>query len=260
MLRPQDAARRDIRALDGLWDFALDTEGRGQADGWESGIPQPRRMAVPGSWNDIFTTQSEREFFGDAWYQRRVKVPNGWTEQVVLYFESVTHTATVFVDGTRVAEHQGGYLPFEVDITSLVSPGAWFTLTVIANNLLTYETIPPGTIQETSSGPKLRYLHDFFNYSGIHRHVWLQSRPSVHLDDITVTTEVQDTTGVVNYAVVLAGGIPDQVTVRTTLLDASGEAVGRAEGATGRIVVPQARLWGGARRLPLHPARRVGRW
>ena len=201
-------------------------------------------MAVPGSWNDIFTTQSEREFFGDAWYQRRVKVPNGWTEQVVLYFESVTHTATVFVDGTRVAEHQGGYLPFEVDITSLVSPGAWFTLTVIANNLLTYETIPPGTIQETSSGPKLRYLHDFFNYSGIHRHVWLQSRPSVHLDDITVTTEVQDTTGVVNYAVVLAGGIPDQVTVRTTLLDASGEAVGRAEGATGRIVVPQARLWG----------------
>ncbi len=147
MLRPQDAARRDIRALDGLWDFALDTEGRGQADGWESGIPQSRRMAVPGSWNDIFTTQSEREFFGDAWYQRRVKVPNGWTEQVVLYFESVTHTATVFVDDTRVAEHQGGYLPFEVDITSLVSPGAWFTLTVIANNLLTYETIPPGTIQ-----------------------------------------------------------------------------------------------------------------
>ncbi len=32
--------------------------------------------------------------------------------------------------------------------------------------------------------------------------------------------------------------------MRTTLLDASGEAVGRAEGASGRIVVPQARLWG----------------
>lgn len=113
-------------------------------------------MAVPGSWNDVFTTTQEREFFGDVWYQRRVKVPNGWTEQVLLYFESVTHTATVFVDGVEVAEHKGGYLPFEVDITQKVSPGGWFTLTVIINNQLSFETIPPGLVHQTSSGPKLR--------------------------------------------------------------------------------------------------------
>ncbi len=124
MLRPQDNARRDIRTLDGLWDFALDLAADGRSAGWQRRIPEPRSMAVPGSWNDIFTTVAEREFFGDIWYQRRVKVPNGWTEQVVLYFEAVTHTATIYVDGTQVAEHQGGYLPFEVDITSRVSPAA----------------------------------------------------------------------------------------------------------------------------------------
>ena len=105
MLRPQDTARRDTRSLDGLWDFALDTDKQGRDAGWQTAIPEPRRMAVPGSWNDVFTTTQEREFFGDVWYQRRVKVPNGWTEQVLLYFESVTHTATVFVDGVEVAEH-----------------------------------------------------------------------------------------------------------------------------------------------------------
>ena len=195
MLRPQDTARRDTRLLDGLWDFALDTDKQGRDAGWQAAIPEPRRMAVPGSWNDVFTTTQEREFFGDVWYQRRVKVPNGWTEQVLLYFESVTHTATVFVDGVEVAEHKGGYLPFEVDITQKVSPGGWFTLTVIANNQLSFETIPPGLVHQTSSGPKLHYWHDFFNYSGIHRHVWLASRPAIHVADITVFTSIDGDAG-----------------------------------------------------------------
>lgn len=243
MLRPQDTARRDCRTLDGLWAFALDWQGEGRDAGWAAGIPSPRQMAVPGSWNDIFTTTAEREFFGDAWYQRRVKVPNGWTEQVLLYFESVTHTATVYIDGAEVATHRGGYLPFEVDITALVSPGQWFDLTVIANNELSYETVPPGNVVQTSSGPKLRYGHDFFNYSGIHRHVWLVSRPAIHVADVTVVTGIDQTTGLVDYTVELEGGEPGQAQVRVSLLDASGEVVGRSDGASGRIEVPDAIQW-----------------
>ncbi|MGI5950335.1 MAG: beta-glucuronidase [Brooklawnia sp.] len=244
MLRPQDSARRDTRTLDGLWDFELDTASRGRTDGWQNGLPGPRRMAVPGSWNDIYTTREEREFYGDVWYQRRVKVPNGWTEQVILYFESVTHTATVYVDDVQVAEHQGGYLPFEVDITPQVSPGGWFTLTVIANNELTFETIPPGMVQETSAGPRMKYWQDFFNYAGIHRHVWMYNRPALHVDDITVVTGIDGATGIVEYSVEVGGGEPGQGDVRVSLLDESGAVVGSAEGSTGRIEVADANLWG----------------
>lgn len=244
MLRPQDNARRDIRTLDGIWDFALDKDATGRADGWQHGLPTSRRMAVPGSWNDIFTTQADRDFFGDVWYQRRVKVPNGWTEQVILYFESVTHTATVFVDDVQVAQHQGGYLPFEIDITHQVAPGSWFTLTVIANNELTFETIPPGTIVQTSAGPRMKYWHDFFNYSGIHRHVWLYTRPAIHVDDITVVTDISDGLGVVEYSVPIEGGEPGQAQVRATLLDEDGQACGTAEGESGHIEVAEPRLWG----------------
>lgn len=244
MLRPQDASRRDIRNLDGLWDFALDTEGEGRTANWQSGLPNPRRMAVPGSWNDIFTTNEEREFFGDVWYQRRVKVPNGWTEQVVLYFESVTHTAKVFVDDVEVAEHKGGYLPFEADITQLVTPGGWFTLTVIANNELSFETIPPGFVHQTSSGPKLHYWHDFYNYSGIHRHVWLVCRPAIHVADINVVTDIDGDTGLVDFDVDVEGGEPGQAEARVRLLDAAGTEVAAADGTSGRLEVPQAQLWG----------------
>ena len=244
MLRPQDTARRDTRSLDGLWDFALDTDKQGRDAGWQTAIPEPRRMAVPGSWNDVFTTTQEREFFGDVWYQRRVKVPNGWTEQVLLYFESVTHTATVFVDGVEVAEHKGGYLPFEVDITQKVSPGGWFTLTVIANNQLSFETIPPGLVHQTSSGPKLHYWHDFFNYSGIHRHVWLASRPAIHVADITVFTSIDGDAGLIDYSVIVEGGEPGQAGVRVALFDAAGAQVATAQGESGQIEVADARLWG----------------
>ena len=250
MLRPQDAARRDTRNLDGLWDFALDTEGQGRAAQWQRGIPEPRQMAVPGSWNDIYTTVEEREFFGDVWYQRRVKVPNGWTEQIVLYFESVTHTATVFVDDHQVAEHDGGYLPFEVDITEHVWPGGWFTLTVIANNELTFETIPPGRVKQTSAGPRLTYWHDFFNYAGIHRHVWLLNRPPLWIDDITVVTGLDGGTGLVDYQVEVSGREGEQGQVRVTLRDAAGAEVAQGYGASGRLEVADVQTWG-----PGHPYR-----
>lgn len=243
MLRPQDTSHRDTRTLDGLWDFALDHEGQGRTENWQNQLPQPRKMAVPGSWNDVFTTIDEREFFGDVWYQRQVKVPNGWTDQVVLYFESVTHTATVYVNGTLVAEHAGGYLPFEVDITAHVAPGEWFTLTVIANNELNFETIPPGMVTQTAGGPRLHYWHDFFNYAGIHRHVWLTHRPAIHVDDITVVTEIDGSTGLVDYEVVIAGAEAGQTEVQVRFLDAAGVEVGRATGASGRIEVADAKLW-----------------
>lgn len=241
MLRPQDNARRDIRSLDGIWDFALDVDSQGRADRWQSGLPAPRRMAVPGSWNDIFTSREEREFFGDVWYQRRVKVPNGWTEQVILYFESVTHTATVFIDDVQVGEHHGGYLPFEIDITPQVSPGSWFTLTVIANNELSFETIPPGVVLDSPAGKYLKYWHDFFNYAGIHRRVWMYQRPALYVDDITVVTEIEGTSGIVDYRAVVEGG---EGQIRATLLDAEEQPVGSAAGASGRIEVADARLWG----------------
>lgn len=105
-----------------------------------------------------------RDHVRDAWYQRMVRVPRGWAgERIVLRFDSATHRAVVWVDGEQLAEREGGYTPFEADVTGHVRPGGTARITVVVNNELSWATIPPGHVAETPAGRSLTYFHDFFN-------------------------------------------------------------------------------------------------
>src|SRR6188472_1236700 len=112
MLRPRDTATRECRALDGLWRFALDREE----------LPHGREMPVPASYNDVYPDPELRGHVGEAWYEATFRVPRAWDgRRIVLRFDSATHRAVVWVNGSQVAEHDGGYTPFEADITELVT-------------------------------------------------------------------------------------------------------------------------------------------
>lgn len=243
MLRPQDSSTRERKRLDGLWDFVLDTEGVGRESGWSAGpLPDARKMAVPASFNDLVADQATRDFFGDLWYSTHVRVPRGWGGQrITLYVESATHRATVWVNGVEVGFHEGGYLPFELDVTEQAVPGEALTLTIAVNNTLSFESVPPGVIETQPGGqPRLRYFHDFFNYAGLHRSVWLAASPVNRVEDVTVVTDVDGTTGVVGSRVVTT---TDAHGVRQILSDASGAEVARADGAEVSLRVPDVTLW-----------------
>ncbi len=243
MLRPIESSTRDRKRLDGLWSFRFDPDDVGQGERWYAApLEDARQMAVPASYNDVFTDLASREFVGAVWYQTEVRVAAGTGEQkVVLYFESVTHVATVFVGDTEVAHHVGGYLPFEADIGDHVRPGETVRVTVRVDNRLTWQTIPPGLVTEPEPGRyKQEYFHDFFNYAGIHRPVWLVYRPDRSIEDISVTTDLAGTTGFVDYTVD-AG--EDRGDVVVTLRDASGAVVAEATGATGRLQIDGVIPW-----------------
>jgi beta-glucuronidase len=190
MLRPRDTPTRERRALDGLWDFALDPSGEGRRAGWwRRPLARARQMPVPASYNDIFAGPEGRDHVGDAWYQAVVRVPAGWRdERIVLRFDAATHRATVWVGEQEVVAHEGGYTPFEAEITQLVEPGEEVRITAVVNNVLNWQSIPPGYVEQTPDGPRQRYFHDFFNYAGLHRTVWLYRTPVSYVDDVTVVT------------------------------------------------------------------------
>lgn len=241
MIRPQNTPTRERVNLSGLWSFRLDHDGVGREERWFAApLSQARAMAVPASFNDLVTDQATREFFGDIWYQRRVRIPRGWTgEQIVLTFESATHRATVWVDGEQVGSHEGGYLPFEIDTTDQAEAGAEVLLTVCVNNTLSFQSIPPGVIEDSPTGRKQIYWHDFFNYAGIHRPVWLWCRPTAHIEDVTVVTDFEGSTGSVRYEIVSVGDSDvERLTTRVTLIDEAGAEVASAQGATGALSVP----------------------
>jgi beta-glucuronidase len=243
MLRPRDTLTRERKSLTGLWRFRLDGAGEGRSAGWYRGpLPDAREMAVPASYNDVFTDQDTRDHVGDAWYQTTVRVPRGWDgRRVVLYFESATHRATVWVDETEVVSHEGGYTPFEADVTEHVRAGEEFRLTVVVDNTLSFQTIPPGVVLDTPEGKRQKYWHDFFNYAGIHRPVWLYSTASAHLTDLTVVSGLDGATGTVEYRTEADGA--DGLQVRAVLRDADGGEVAQGTGASGTLSVPGVHPW-----------------
>lgn len=243
MLSVRPSASREVRSLDGVWRFQLDPDqDTGLTERWFAApLPEPRPMPVPASYNDVTTDLAVHDHVGLAWYERTATAPAGLGEdRLVLHFGSVTHVAQVWVDGTEVATHTGGYLPFEADITDLVEPGQDFRITVAVDNRLSWQSIPPGYIVEDSQGrPEQKYYHDFYNYAGIHRHVSLYTRPAVAVQDVTVTTDYKGSTGYVSYDVVAEGAEK----VHVVVLDAEGTEVARAEGASGRVEIPDVTLW-----------------
>ncbi|MEV0642397.1 beta-glucuronidase [Streptomyces sp. NPDC050619] len=242
MLKPRSTTSRELVNLDGIWRFAV--AGAAGPEPWTKRLDTRLEAPVPASYNDLFTDSAIRDHVGWVWYQRQVRVPRGWAgERVMVRLDAATHEGKVYVGEVLVAEHVGGYTPFEADITEHVRPGAEFRLTVGVNNELTNVTIPPGTITVSQDGRrKQTYLHDFYNYAGLARSVWLYSRPVVHVDDITIVTGIDDTdgtTGTVDYS--LETNVPARVRVRA--LDADGTEVAGGEGVNGTLRIGDVTLW-----------------
>jgi beta-glucuronidase len=243
MLRPRDTPTRERRSLNGLWDFALDASGEGRSAGWwRRPLAGARQIPVPASYNDVFPEAEVHGHVGDVWYQTDARVPERWRgERIVLRFDSATHRAVVWVDETEVAEHEGGYTPLEAEITQLAEPGGEIRITAVVNNVLSWQSIPPGYVEETPDGLRQRYFHDFFNYAGLHRTVWLYTTPASYVEDVTVVTDLAGSTGTVRYEVETGGGHAGEVLV--SLRDATGSEVARASGASGELTVEEVRPW-----------------
>src|SRR3954453_361620 len=237
MLRPQDGPTRERKNLNGLWRFRLDPADEGRAAGWQRGPPVAARdMPVPASYNDIPADAAVRDHVGDAWYQTVVRVPRGWAGQrVVLRFDAATHRAVVWGDDVEGGSHEGGYTPFEADVTAHVRPGEEVRVTVVVDNRLTWHSLPPGIVENG----RQTYFHDSFNHAGLHRSVWLYSTPPAHVDDFTVVPGLDGTTGTVGYRVETIGA----GSVRAVLLDAEGTEVASADGADGELTVADVHPW-----------------
>jgi hypothetical protein len=111
--RPQ-FRRHDWLSLNGEWDFAIDPEGE-----WtRAEVPWDRRIRVPFAPETRASGVADSGLYKAVWYRLRLRAPRlGVGERLLLHFGAVDYHAMVWVDATLVAEHEGGYTPFEADIT-----------------------------------------------------------------------------------------------------------------------------------------------
>ena len=229
MLYPQMNAHRQVTDLSGFWDFRTDPEASADySGGFDNGQP----IAVPASWNDQISEL--RDYLGIGWYQTTFQVPWGWQDQRILVrFGSVNYLADVWLNGEKIGQHEGGHLPFEFDITDKITTGDNL-LVVRVDGELAPDRVPPGNIPPDPKSPFGGFLQnypaaafDFFPFCGIQRPVLLYAVPQHRITDITVVTDIQGTTGLVN--VYVEHNSPPLVTVRTTLTGFGSEVVAEIE-------------------------------
>ncbi|XP_058020476.1 beta-glucuronidase isoform X3 [Ahaetulla prasina] len=175
-----------------------------------------------------------------------------WSEQRNAGFVEQWYSRPLrqWVNGVEVTEHEGGHLPFEVEISEILhrSPKEPCRITMAINNTLTPHTLPPGTIQymdDESMYPKGYFVQntrfDFFNYAGIHRPVLLYTTPLAYIDDITVTMALKGNVGLVRYLVSVRGS--SDYFLSLTLYDSDRFAVATGNGSAGELKVMDPFLW-----------------
>lgn len=248
MLRPRSTATRELVSLDGLWDFEVLNEAPGDDEQWTSPVRSKLQAPVPASYNDIFLDHHIRNHVGWTRYQRKARIPKGWSDQ--RYFvrcDAATHRGRIFIDRVSTVDHQGGYMPFDAEVTELVAAGEEFVLTIAVSNELTNETIPPGQITTLADGRrKQTYLHDFFNYCGLARSVWLYSIPKQHIRNITVDTSVDwaTYTGLATCDILTDPDCNDGSTmVEVIITDEDGTVAAEGLRFQTQLQIPNVHLW-----------------
>lgn len=177
-------SKRTRQSLDGEWQFWVDAT----SSLTPTNLPKDRchQITVPGPWQAQF--DDLRTYSGPAWYRRSVEIPAAWLEDsLILGFGAVDYRAEVWLNGDKVGEHEGGYLPFELDATAVARPGE--------NELVVRVTDPPELFPEVPHGKQSWYGP----LSGIWQPVWLECRPANHIRRIKITPDT--TTGQVSVAV-----------------------------------------------------------
>jgi beta-glucuronidase len=131
------------------------------------------QLHVPGDWN----TQRESLLFyeGSLWYKRSFDYAKSPKNKLFLHFGACNYLTSVYLNGEELGEHEGGFTPFDFEITDRVRAQGNF-LVLRINNTRGSDQVP--TVKT-----------DWWNYGGITRPVTLVEVPETFIQDYFVQLE-----------------------------------------------------------------------
>ena len=184
-------------------------------------------LKVPGDWN----TQRERLFFyeGCVWYKRNFRHEPHAGKHTVLYFGAVNYEAVVYVNGKKVGTHEGGFTPFNYDITDVVVPGDNF-LIVKVDNKRRANAVPTN-------------IFDWWNYGGITRDVVLLEVDEVYVEDYSISLFEKDSKKISMSVRLNRPQAGKQVEVSIPELKIKKKLMTDAEGCASLVVKAKPQLW-----------------
>ena len=182
---------RKITSLNGDWNYIVDVQEEGYYDyrmnptSWgffrnakpqrpedliEYDFDTSPTMSIPSDWN----TKDERLFFyeGTVWFKKSFDWHATAGRNTLLYFGAVNYDCHVYVNGTKVGHHIGGFTPFNFDVTQQLKDGE-NTVIVKVDNKRHAEDVPT-------------QIFDWWNYGGITRDVLLIDVAPLYIENYSL--------------------------------------------------------------------------
>lgn len=202
---------RNYKSLNGKWKVMIDPTGIGDwRQVWQEKKPQKKtdfveysfeggpELEVPGDFN---TQLPELTYFeGTVWYKKQFGHTKGEDKRLFLYFGAVNYLAEVYLNGEKIGSHEGGFTPFQFEITHKVKTGN-NTLIVKVNN------------QRKENGlPGVGY--DWLNFGGITRDVGLIETNTVFIEDYFIQLQKGSLSNVLGWVQLNGAKTNQKITIK----------------------------------------------
>ena len=225
---------RQIFNLNAKWAFTK------QANAVPSEMPKDWYFVnLPHSWNAIDGQDGGNDYYrGTCYYAKNIdKMDLPEADKYYLEIRGANSSADVYVNGNKLAHHDGGYSTWRVDVTNYLERN---TLVVIAvDNSATDKVYPQ--------------MADFTFYGGLYRDVNLVCVNDSHFDleyyggtGVQITPEVVGKDAKVNVKTWITN-LKDGQAVRYTILDKEGKVVGATTSNASEVnlTISNVTLWNG---------------
>src|SRR6476620_2775457 len=112
---PYDNGSLDYRSQPRPHGYFADARPRDKSDLVEYDFARSPTLQVPGDWN----TQRPDLFYyeGTVWYERRFDHAPAPGKRLFVQFGAAAQRATVWLNGKRLGDHEGGFTPFAFEVT-----------------------------------------------------------------------------------------------------------------------------------------------
>jgi beta-glucuronidase len=191
-----DPGARTTTSLNGAWNVIIDPTGIGEwrqvwleqkprkkTDFFEYSFDGAPVLKVPGDFN---SQMRELTYFeGIVWYRKQFNYTVRKGKRQFLHFGAVNYMADVFLNGNKIGSHEGGFTPFQFEITGKIKAGP-NTVIVKVNNVR-YKNGLPG------------YGYDWLNYGGITRDVDLIETGDTYIEDYCIQLKKGSENGVYGW-------------------------------------------------------------
>jgi beta-galactosidase len=163
---PASAQERGRTPIDAVWKFKrADMTGAEASEFDDTGW---RHVTLPHSFNGSDGDDGGGYYRGPAWYRTHITLPaRPEGRRLYLEFDGAALATDVWINGSKVGRHEGGFARFRFDVTGALKTGR-NSLAVRVDNTRVPEIAPLGG--------------DFTLFGGLYRRVWLVSTDALHFD------------------------------------------------------------------------------